>query len=158
MPIKFNTLLRDAGIDLKTTRLLRHQDARSTRGRTPYRLWRYDRDGFELYQQRQNIHRRPRFRNATHWVSFVGTPQGDTLFVGVYAAKYVAVGDRDVPMVQSDGVDQAGTYDVYELRLQSTLVRTKSIGYQTRGHVTPQSLKSYANHSKSRSFRVASSL
>lgn len=42
------------------------------RGRTPYELWRYNRDAFELYQSRQGTRRRSRFRSALHWASFVG--------------------------------------------------------------------------------------
>jgi hypothetical protein len=121
MPISFNSLLREAGIDLTTTRLLRHQDARADRHKKPYQLWRYDRPSFELYQSRQGLSKKARFKKATHWVSFVGTPQGQTLFVGVYTAKYLRLGDRDVPMVQSEGIDLAGTYDEYELCLTDVL-------------------------------------
>jgi hypothetical protein len=121
MPIMLNPLLQEAGLDLKAVRLLRHQDSRAKRGRTPSELWRRDRNAFELYQCRQSIQRRARFKSATHWVSFVGTFQGETLFVGVYAAKFIGVGQHDVPMVQADGIDLAGTYDLYELQLQDTL-------------------------------------
>lgn len=34
--IGFNTILRDAGIDPVAVKLVHHQDARATRGRTPY--------------------------------------------------------------------------------------------------------------------------
>jgi hypothetical protein len=42
MPIMFNSVLREAGLPLKDVILLRHQDQRAERGRTPYELWRDD--------------------------------------------------------------------------------------------------------------------
>ena len=47
MPLMFNTLLREAGIPLADVRLLRHKDQRAAKGRTPYELWRDDRQQFE---------------------------------------------------------------------------------------------------------------
>jgi neutral trehalase len=74
MPIMFNSILRDSGINPKNVRLLRHKDAkRATKGRAPYLLWRDKRGQFELYQSRQNTKKRPTLRSATHWASFVGT-------------------------------------------------------------------------------------
>ena len=46
MPIMFNSLLENAGIELNNVRLLRHKDQRAEKGRTPYELWRDDRPKF----------------------------------------------------------------------------------------------------------------
>ena len=43
MPLRFNALLAPAGIAPASVRLLRHQDSRSAKGRTPYELWRDER-------------------------------------------------------------------------------------------------------------------
>jgi hypothetical protein len=61
MPVMFNTLLRGAGLSLGDVCLLRHQDNRADRGRTPYKLWRDDRPAFELYQSHQ---KRARKKNS----------------------------------------------------------------------------------------------
>ncbi|HEV2549837.1 MAG TPA: GIY-YIG nuclease family protein [Stellaceae bacterium] len=79
--LKFNTLLAAEGIDPKFVRLARHQDTR-VRGRTVYRLWRDDPAAFELYQR---IQRRDVFPVGHMIAGFVGAPDGETLFVGLYA-------------------------------------------------------------------------
>jgi len=43
MPIMFNSLLTQNALDPANVVLLRHQDQRAARGRTPYELWRDDR-------------------------------------------------------------------------------------------------------------------
>jgi hypothetical protein len=53
MPILFNSLLNTAGIDPTSVRLLRHQDGRADKDRTPYRLWKDFPDDFITYQSRQ---------------------------------------------------------------------------------------------------------
>ena len=58
MPIMFNTILTEAGLSLADVCLLRHQDNRADRGRTPYELWRDTRPEFDRYQSRQNVKRR----------------------------------------------------------------------------------------------------
>lgn len=80
--IGFNALLRDAGIDLATVKLVRHQDARASRGRTPYDFWLADDGRLDLYQRIQS---KDRFNGAAYIASFVGTPSGDTLFTGLYS-------------------------------------------------------------------------
>lgn len=82
MPIWFNTLLVEAGLDPGHVRLLRHETT-AYRGQTPYTLWRDDRDLFERYQSTQDRNCRGYFR-GTHWASFVVPPDGRTLFVGLY--------------------------------------------------------------------------
>ena len=115
MPILFNSILQAAGFSLSDVILLRHQDRRASRGRTPYELWRDDTPALELYQSHQGTDGRARFRNARHWASFVGTPQGETLFAGVYQAAYAGLLAEDTPMPHRDSVDKAGACDVYHL-------------------------------------------
>lgn len=83
MVLRFNHLLTEAEIDLHSVRLLRHQDTRGGRNGTPYTLWRDDPSAFEKYQCTQKRDLRGCF-SGTHWASFVGTPDGGTLFVGLY--------------------------------------------------------------------------
>lgn len=55
MPLRFNALLAQAGIAPAAVRLLRHQDSRAAKGKTPYELWRDDRPSFEIYQEGQSF-------------------------------------------------------------------------------------------------------
>lgn len=117
MPINFNSLLSDKGIELSDVRLLRHKDQRAEKGRSPFELWRDDRPNFELYQSHQRIENRVRL-NVKYWASFVGVPgRRKTLFVGLYHVVYKGLLERDVPLPHMDGVDKAGTCDDYELTL-----------------------------------------
>jgi hypothetical protein len=79
--LTLNFLLEGAGLDLKRSRLVRHKDIRALPGRSPYELWRAGGGGFELYQRIQG---RQCFAHAEKLVSFVVTPTGETLFVGIY--------------------------------------------------------------------------
>ncbi|HEY8298357.1 MAG TPA: hypothetical protein VIG32_10075 [Candidatus Baltobacteraceae bacterium] len=79
--ISFNDLLRRAGFDPKNVRLMRHRDKDSLPGRSLYELWRDTPHEFERYQSYQSD---DGLRNSAHWASFIVTPQGDTLFVGLY--------------------------------------------------------------------------
>ena len=120
MPIMFNTILQSEGLALSDVRLLRHQDQRSERGRSPYELWRDNRSEFELYQSHQLTNRRSLFRSR-YWASFVGTPDNETMFVGVYDVKFRGSLETDTPMVNRKGVDKAGTLDVYDFTLAQAL-------------------------------------
>jgi hypothetical protein len=121
MSLTFTTALVDARIDPDTVRLLRHVDSQADYGRTPYEMFRNDHPAFELYQSHQNSKRRPHLK-ADHWASFVGTLDMRTLFCGLYASRYVGVGDRDVPEPHREGkIDRAGHYDLYELTLLDAL-------------------------------------
>ncbi len=55
------------------------------------------------------------------WASFVGTPDGATMFAGMYAAKYNGRLAQDTPWPHADGIDRAGSCDVYDLRLDHRL-------------------------------------
>jgi hypothetical protein len=121
MPIMLNSLLTQYALDPANVILLRHQDQRAERGRTPYELWRDNRPAFESYQSTQRIANRPKFERATVWASFVGTPDSATMFVGMYAAKYNGLLAQDTPWPHADGIDLAGSCDVYDLRLDHRL-------------------------------------
>lgn len=116
MPLKFNMLLRDEGLDPAGVRLLRHQ-TRAMDGRTPYTLWRDNLEAFENYQSTQSSERRSYFK-GDHWASFVVPPDGRTLFVGLYAVRFldsVPVGKIDPFSGRMIGADKGWThYDQYE--------------------------------------------
>jgi hypothetical protein len=121
VPLTFTNVLQAAGIEPKNVRLLRHQDARSDPGKTPYDLFRNDRPSFELYQSTQSIENRSRLK-SDYWASFVGTPDRRTLFCGLYASRYVGIGDRDLPFpIVEGGISKAGQSDFYELTIQDAL-------------------------------------
>lgn len=111
----FNSLLAQFRLGPENVILLRHQDKRATAGRTPYELWRDNRPAFECYQSRQSVENRSKFSRASHWASFVATPNSDTMFVGLYAARYKGLLTEDAPKPQNDDVDLAGSCDVYDL-------------------------------------------
>ncbi|MEA2756559.1 MAG: hypothetical protein QOJ54_2848 [Aliidongia sp.] len=121
MPILFNSLLAQFGIAPADTILLRHQDKRAAPGRTPYELWRDNRPAFEDYQSGQSFANGPKLRRAPNWASFVGTPDGATMFVGLYSAKYKGLLAEDAPEPHIDGIAFAGSHDVYELRVDERL-------------------------------------
>lgn len=111
----FNTVLQEGGLSLTEVILLRHQDQRAARGRTPYELWRDNTSAFNLYQAHQGTDGRPKLSRAGYWAAFVGTPAGETLFVGLYHAQYRGLLDQDTPTPHRDAIDKAGTCDVYDL-------------------------------------------
>jgi hypothetical protein len=119
MGLLFNDLLERVGVDLRQTRLLRHQDERLGR-RSPYRVWFDDRVAFETYQSTQLTDRRSYF-TGQHWASFVGTPDGRTLFVGLYDVSLIGC-CTEVQVDALGGHDlAAGKYDRYECRLRPAL-------------------------------------
>jgi hypothetical protein len=126
MPVHFNTLLREAGLQqLEDVRLVRHKDRRADRGRTPYDLWLDDRPQFELYQSTQSIRNRAKL-NAPFWAVFLGAPGDETLFVGLYAVKYRGLLDHDQEMPHRKGViDKKGSCDVYDLAPHEALSEFK---------------------------------
>jgi hypothetical protein len=120
MPLRFNTILGQSGIAPSTVRLLRHQDSRSAKGRTPYELWRDDHPAFEIYQGTQSFVNRSKLR-GDYWASFVATPGGETLLAGLYGCRYLGVNEVERIWPHAVGADPAGTCDVYELTLDERL-------------------------------------
>ena len=80
MPLMFAELVPE-GIDLSTLMLVRHHTTKHGRGNTPFDLWRDEPEQFEAYQrcQARNV-----FQRGNYLASFVVTPFGDTLFVGLF--------------------------------------------------------------------------
>lgn len=118
----FNFLLKDAGLDPSTIKLVRHQDARAKRGCTPYELWRAGDGRLEQYQR---IQVKERFKGATHVASFVVTPAKDTLFVGLYTVG----GKGIVPQGTRDPVndrDVSGIH-LYEMTKSEHLAQYEGI-------------------------------
>jgi hypothetical protein len=120
MPIFFNSLLKESSLSLKDVRLLRHRDTRSDKGRTPFELWRDDPKNFDLYQSIQKPGRREQLRTK-YWASFVGLPDGRTLFVGLFRVEYSGLSTKDTPKVHTSGIDRAGTHDTYKLAMDGKL-------------------------------------
>ncbi|MES2790608.1 MAG: GIY-YIG nuclease family protein [Planctomycetota bacterium] len=120
MPILFNTLLVDAGFDLENVRLLRHKDQNAAKGRSPYELWRDNRPQFDAYQSSQGLVHASKLV-APYWASFLGTPSDDTLFVGIYHATNCRLLDVDQPQPHRDGIDKAGSCNIYDLTLDLRL-------------------------------------
>ena len=120
MPILFNTLLQSVNLHLKDVRLIRHMDHRSAKGRTPYELWRDDRPSFEVYQRIQSKKNEVKL-DAPYWASFVGTPNGETLFVGLYSVSNRRPLEKDTPKPQTDGTDVAGSVHEYDLQVENAL-------------------------------------
>lgn len=120
MNISLNMIFREAGLKLAEVRLLRHKDKRATKGRSPYELWRDNRQLFDLYQSMQSIDNRGKL-SARHWASFVVTPGEETMFVGLYQASYRGLLEQDTPWPHGEGMDKAGSCDVYDLELEDIL-------------------------------------
>lgn len=85
-------LLREAGLDLRKVRLLRHAKPQGTPGMSQYQAWRERRDLFEQYQATQPAKDR-KFFDTTYWASFVATPAKETLFVGLYG---IELAEREI--------------------------------------------------------------
>ena len=121
MSISFNGILKEHGLEPKDVRLVRHKDQRSSPGRSPYELWRYEWDAFHDYQSSQRISNRKKF-SAPYWAVFVADAFNDTMFVGLFAASYRGLIEQDRPKPHIFGeVDRAGSCDIYNLVLDDRL-------------------------------------
>lgn len=116
MALTFNMLLRDAAIDPKEVRLLRHQQTSKT-GLTPYAIWRDDPDALERYQSAQPVDRRPYFKGR-YWAGFVVPADGSTLFVGLFeiGAFEKAPLEWNDPLHRMNSTELARELDVYEFQ------------------------------------------
>ena len=121
MALHFNSLLEQAGVNPSDVRLLRHADTSAQRGRTPFEMWRDDREAFDLYQSIQSVRNRSRFERAPYWAAFGATIQGETVFLGLYSARRLGVLQHDLPRPHNDGVDRAEENDQYSLELSPLL-------------------------------------
>jgi len=121
MPITFNSILQSADIAPSTVRLLRHQDSRSLRGKKLYQLWRDDRPAFELYQSVQGFDGKPKLATAKYWASFLAMPNGETLFVGLYAVASCGVLETQMVDPSTGTLLPPGTCNSYTLHLAEAL-------------------------------------
>lgn len=120
--LTFNDLLRKMGYRLDQIRLLRHQEPGAARGRSPYELWRDDRRAFNAYQTQHGPQAHQSLGKATHWTSFVGTPQGETMFTGFYRAKYVGASPTETKSpTTTDKKNPIGSVHLYEIALEGFL-------------------------------------
>jgi hypothetical protein len=112
--LTFGNLLDLASVERSSVRLLRHQDNRYPGRPSPFALWRDDRPRFEAYQSTQGFGDAADLK-APVWASFVGVPEKETLFVGLYSARLVGPlpVDREHPV--TGGIEAAGSCNLYQL-------------------------------------------
>lgn len=120
MSLRFNMLLEEAGISPADVRLLRHQP--KVGGRALIDVWRGERDQFEAYQAVQPVTKRAHFTRP-YWASFIGTWDGRTVFVGLYAVGAPETVTEDIPIPIRGGIDPAGTVDRFPTRHVDVLSR-----------------------------------
>lgn len=120
MPLYFNTILSQAGIDSTDVRLLRHQDSRLAKGSSPYELWRDSPAAFDFYQASQRFEDRPRL-TAKYWASFVVSPDGETILAGLYRCHYDGPNTEERRWPNGERTNPAGTCDIYRLTLDGEL-------------------------------------
>ena len=58
---------------------------------------------------------------SKYWASFVGTPEGETLFVGIFGVRRLGLLPEDQAAPHRDGIEKAGSLDEYELVLDERL-------------------------------------
>lgn len=114
--LNFGDLLNLEGLEFRKVRLLRHQDNRHKSFRTSYAVWRDDRPAFEEYQRTQSFSDCSKLTGDI-WASFVGLPNNETMFVGLYSSTFLGAtpSDRIHPITRS--VIPAGSCNHYELGL-----------------------------------------
>lgn len=94
---------------------MRHKDdERALPGRTIYELWRDNRGDFERYQAQQDPRTHAIVRDSSRWASFVATPQGETMFVGLYDVRYLGPSETELVSPPSGDVHSPGSQHVYE--------------------------------------------
>ena len=118
--LTFGNLLDLARIDRSAVRLIRHQDNRYPGRPSPYVLWRDSRSRFEAYQATQAFNDAPELR-APIWASFVGVPEKNTLFVGLYSAELIGPLPEDRQHPITGDVEVAGSCNLYRLEPRQEL-------------------------------------
>ena len=119
MPLRFNQLLVEAGIDPAKVRLLRHQTNLGG-GRSLIEAWRTDRAAFEQYQSLQLTAKRSSFMRP-YWAAFLGTWDGRTLFAGLYAASEPVLVDQPIGVPLTGIIASPGTVDRFTTTLTDRL-------------------------------------
>lgn len=119
MPLRFNQLLVEAGLDPVEVRLLRHQISMGG-GRSLLEAWRNDRPAFEAYQSLQLSAKRASFARP-YWAAFFGTWDGRTLFGGIYEAGTPRGLAEAVEVPLTGMTEPPGAVDRYTTRLTDLL-------------------------------------
>ena len=119
MPLCFNQLLAEAGLDPANVRLLRHQTGMG-RDRSLLEVWRTDRPSFEAYQFLQSTAKRSSFARP-YWAALFGTWDGRTVFGGIYEVGTPETIAEDVQMPFTGTTERAGTVDRYPTLLTELL-------------------------------------
>jgi hypothetical protein len=110
--LRLNTLLREVEVEPESFQLVRHQDTRAGRARTPYSAWRSDPTSFEHYQSLQG---RKVFDAPGNLASFVVTPRGETLFAGLFRVDRVALTTTDIVCPVSGQCYAPGSHFYYDI-------------------------------------------
>lgn len=111
--LRFNTLLHNAGIDPAGVRLLRHQPVLGN-GLALIDKFHSDRAGLLAWQSIQSRQRRSHLA-APFWASFLGTPDGKTVFEGLYRVAEARPVDVVMTEPLTDALLPAGTCDHHVL-------------------------------------------
>ena len=119
MPLRFNQLLVEAGIDPAEVRLLRHQTNLGG-GRSLIEAWRTDRPAFNDYQSLQLTAKRSSFMRA-YWAAFLGTWDGRSLFAGLYAASAPVLVEEPMEVPLTGTIALEGTLDRFATTLTDCL-------------------------------------
>jgi hypothetical protein len=113
--LRFNMLLREASIDPSSVRLLRHYPMLSN-GVVLVDQFHRDRTSLLAWQSVQSIQRRP-YLAAPVWASFLGTPDGRTIFEGLYSVgRPVTLSEPTVDPLEGETI-RGGSCDHYDLAL-----------------------------------------
>ena len=111
--LRFNMLLREANIDPASVRLLRHYPVLPN-GVVLIDQFHRDRASLLAWQSVQSVQRRPHLA-APFWAAFVGTPDGRTVFEGLYRVGAPQPLATTVSEPLSGDTIAAGTCDEYLL-------------------------------------------
>ncbi len=117
--LRFNTLLSEVGIDPADVRLLRHQ-TQLPNGSAPIDMWRADPAVLDEWQSFQFASQRASLK-ANWWACFVGTPDGRTLFIGLYEVGEPAPAGNSYTMIMGSSISEDD--DRYPLKLSDRLSR-----------------------------------
>lgn len=111
--LRFNTMLREAGLEPSNLRLLRHQPMLPN-GVVLIDQFHRDRATLVEWQSVQSVQRRPHLA-APYWASFIGTPDGRSVLEGVYNVGSVVELTVDTHDLLTGELNPANTCDRYAL-------------------------------------------
>ncbi len=115
--LKFSDILRAEDIPKEKTRLVRHTE--ETAVSSAYLLWLEDIEKFEEYQAQQD---RVKFEPGEFIASFVKSPTGETLFVGLYKVLSRSEHKLEVVCPLNQNKYQARRYEMHRLPIMDGYV------------------------------------